>query len=155
MDNFSRGDERPLAWATPKLAVVALTAGSAVLAGAAVVTEADAAGRLLIGLAATAALVLAVLAAVQRPRLAVEGDELTVKTVRGVRGYHRTDVYSVRVVPYPRLGRRVPMLEMDVAAPGDDDRLLIFGRWDLGADPRAVFDVLDELGWVADERSER
>ena len=41
------------------------------------------------------------------------------------------------------------MLELDVRPPDeDDDRLIIFGRWDLGADPRDVFEVLDTYGLV-------
>ena len=148
MDNLSTGGhEAPQAWSTPVAAVVALGVGAAVLAAAAVATTGDPAGRTLIGLAALAALALAVVAAVQRPKLSVDGDVLRIRTLRGAREYGRDDVLSLRLVPYPRLGRRVPMLEMDVTD-GDDERLVIFGRWDLGSDPRTVFDTLELRGWV-------
>ncbi|WP_285186365.1 PH domain-containing protein [Rhodococcus sp. MEB041] len=145
MDNLSTGGrEAPQSWSTPLAAVAALGVGAAALAAAAVATTGDPAGRALIGLAALAALALA---AVQRPKLSVDGDVLRIRTLRGTRDHGRDDVLSLRLVPYPRLGRRVPMLEMDVTD-GDDERLVIFGRWDLGADPRAVFDTLELQGWV-------
>lgn len=148
MDNLSTGgDGSVAAWATPRVAVAALGVGAVALGVASVATSSDPAGRLLISLAAVAALSLALLAAVQRPKLSVDADVMTVKTLRGRRTYRRDDVITVRLVPYPRLGRRVPMLEMDVRD-GDDERLLIFGRWDLGEDPRAVFDTLELRGWV-------
>lgn len=148
MDNLSTGGGGAVAaWATPRVAVAALGVGAVALGVAAVATSSDPAGRLLISLAAVAALSLALLAAVQRPKLSVDADVMTVKTLRGRRTYRRDDVITVRLVPYPRLGRRVPMLEMDVRD-GDDERLLIFGRWDLGEDPRAVFDTLELRGWV-------
>ncbi|MGB3771617.1 MAG: PH domain-containing protein [Rhodococcus sp. (in: high G+C Gram-positive bacteria)] len=153
MDSSSTGGvESSLSWSTPVAAVAALGVGGVVLAGAAVVTGDDPAGRLLIGLAALAALMLAALAGVQRPKLTARTDVLAVKTLRGVREYGRDDVVGVRLVPYPRLGRRVPMLEMDVLDQGAE-RLLIFGRWDLGKDPREVFDALDVRGWVPSQWS--
>ncbi|GGF91177.1 hypothetical protein GCM10007304_01400 [Rhodococcoides trifolii] len=140
-------------WATPLPAVVFLAVGAVAMVGAAVFAASDAPGRFLIGLAALALAVLALLAGLQRPRLTLDGDELVVKTIRGVRSYNRADIERIRIVPYPRMGRRVPMLEIDIEAP--QERLLIFGRWDLGEDPRGVFDVLDARGFVPDEFSER
>jgi hypothetical protein len=136
-------------WATPIPAVIALGVGAVVMIGAAVLMSTDPPGRALIGLAALALAALAVLAGIQRPKLAVDGDEMIVRTLRGTRSYHRGDVERVRLVPYPRLGRRVPMLEIDVRTPIDaEERLLIFGRWDLGTDPRGVFDELVRRGFV-------
>ncbi|MGU3436316.1 PH domain-containing protein [Actinomycetes bacterium M1A6_2h] len=140
-------------WATPLSAVVFLAVGAVAMVGAAFFAGSDAAGRFLMGLAALALAVLALLAGVQRPRLTLDGDELVVKSLRGVRSYNRADIERVRIVPYPRMGRRVPMLEIDIEAP--EERLIIFGRWDLGEDPRGVFDVLDARGFVPDEFSER
>ncbi|NUP28311.1 MAG: PH domain-containing protein, partial [Nocardia sp.] len=40
-----------------------------------------------------------------------------------------------------RLGRKSPMLEIDVDHLGTE-RLLIFGRWDLGTSPEDVYDTL-------------
>ncbi len=60
-------------------------------------------------------------------------------------------VMRVRIVAYPRLGRRVPMLEIDVRDPRGDEQLLIFGRWDLGTDPRTVYDALAVRGLAPDQ----
>jgi hypothetical protein len=133
--------------------VVFLSVGAVAMVGAALFSGTDTAGRFMIGIAAVALAALALLAGLQRPRLLLDGDELVVKSLRGVRSYHRSDIDRVRIVPYPRMGRRVPMLEIDIEKP--EERLIIFGRWDLGEDPRGVFDVLDARGFVPDEFSER
>ncbi|MBY3795123.1 PH domain-containing protein [Rhodococcus fascians] len=137
-------------WATPAIAVGALVAGGIALAIGAVLASSDAAGTFLVGLAAVGTWVMAALAAAQRPRLAITPDgSLVMKRLTGTRTYSRADIVQIKVVRYPRLGRRVPMLELDVRSPDeDDDRLIIFGRWDLGADPRDVFEVLDTYGLV-------
>ena len=154
---MSTPEEPQLQWATPLPAIVAWAVGGGVMATVAALTSADPAGRFLIGLSAVALFALAALGGVQRPRLAVDGSELVVRTLRGSRSYHRTDIDRIRLVPYPRLGRRVPMLEIDIVVPElrhdgqDDERLLIFGRWDLGTDPRDVFDALTAQGFVPAE----
>lgn len=137
-------------WATPLPAVAALIAGGFALGIGAVVASIDAPGTFLVGLAALGTWVVAGLAAAQRPRLAIGRDgALVMKRLSGVRTYSRADVVRTKIVRYPRLGRRVPMLEIDLRPPGqDDDRLVIFGRWDLGAHPQDVFDALATYGFV-------
>ncbi|MGW4241267.1 PH domain-containing protein [Nocardia sp. NPDC004722] len=132
-----------LAWSTPMGALVVCGIGGVVLAGAAFLAT-DGPGRLLIGLAAAGLLFLTVMGLRQRPRLAVEPGDPVHVVVRGLAGpqrYTPEQVLRVRVVNYRRLGRRMPMLEMDVDHHGDE-KLLIFGRWDLGAHPEDVLEVL-------------
>ncbi|QBS42260.1 PH domain-containing protein [Nocardia sp. CS682] len=132
-----------LAWTTPTPALVAVTGGGIVLAVAAILSN-EAASRLLIGLAAAGLLVLAGLGFRQRPRLtAVAGTDprLVVRTLLGADEYTRDQIIRARVVDYRRLGRKMPMLEIDVDNDGTE-RLLIFGRWDLGARPDDVYDTL-------------
>lgn len=145
----------PTSWSTPAPALVATGVGGLAMAVAAAAVPADPAGRFLIGLAALGLFVVTALGAWQRPRLGIrDGNRgLVVQRLRGRIEVDRTDLSRVRIIRYPRLGRRVPMLEIDIRPPGtDDDRLLIFGRWDLGADPTDVFDELDARGLVPPDR---
>lgn len=138
-------------WSTPTAALTATGIGGVVMAGAALFLPADPAGRLLIGLAALGLLVVTALGLRQRPRLAIREDNsgIVVTRLRGRLDVARSELSRVRIVRYPRLGRRVPMLEIDIRPPGsDDDRLLIFGRWDLGTDPTTVFETLNSRGLV-------
>lgn len=125
------------------------------MATVAIALPADPAGRFLIGLAALGLLVVTALGLRQRPRLAVQDGNrgVTVQRLRGRLDVDRSELSRVRIVRYPRFGRRVPMLEIDVRPPGtDDDTLLIFGRWDLGADPTTVFESLNARGLVPPDR---
>ncbi len=132
-----------LAWSTPMAAVVICGIGGVVLAAAACLSN-DGPGRLLIGLAAAGLLFMTVVGLRQRPRLAVEPGNPVQVVVRGLAGAQRytpQQILRVRVVNYRRLGRKMPMLEMDVDHEGDE-KLMIFGRWDLGAHPEDVLEVL-------------
>lgn len=141
-------DDAPrLSWSTPYAAVIGLGAGAAVLLAVALLGDSDAAGRLLMGAAAVAAAFLALVGARARPRLAIDGGALVISSLRGSRRYTREHIDRVRVVPYARLGRRTPMIEIDTVVDGHE-RLIILGRWDLGADPRDVFDALTVHGFT-------
>ncbi|WP_280400638.1 PH domain-containing protein [Nocardia carnea] len=132
-----------LAWTTPLPALIAVAVGGVILAVAAVVT-AEAAGTLLLGVAALAMLALAALGVRQRPRLSVIPGERPLLVLRGLTGvteYTRDQILRARVVGYRRLGRKTPMLEIDVDHLGTE-RLLIFGRWDLGTSPEEVYETL-------------
>jgi autonomous glycyl radical cofactor GrcA len=124
-------------------ALVAAGVGGIALAVCAVAIPTDPAGRLLIGIAAIGLVVIAWLGMTQRPRLAViDGDKLSVKQIRRTTVYDRAAVVRARIVKYPRLGRRVPMLEIDVETLDEPERLLVFGRWDLGTHPEDVLAAL-------------
>ncbi|WP_405159728.1 PH domain-containing protein [Nocardia sp. NBC_01499] len=132
-----------LAWTTPAPALIAVTGGGIVLAVAAILSN-EAASRLLIGLAAVGLLVLAGLGFRQRPRLTVvpgADPRMVVRNLLGADEYSRDQIIRARVVDYRRLGRKMPMLEIDVDHDGSE-RLLIFGRWDLGVRPDDVYDTL-------------
>ncbi|BAW03295.1 PH domain-containing protein [Nocardia seriolae] len=132
-----------LSWSTPPAALTICGIGGLVLAGATFLSN-DGPGRLLIGLAALGLLFLTGVGLRQRPRLAIEPGNPVHVVVRGLAGAQRytpQQILRVRVVNYRRLGRRMPMLEMDVDHDGDE-RLIIFGRWDLGAHPEDVLEVL-------------
>ncbi|MDH6282360.1 PH domain-containing protein [Prescottella agglutinans] len=147
--------EPSLEWSTPLGAVVALAAGGVVMIAAALLLGLDAPGRFLAAIAAVALFVLAGLGARQRPKLAIVqaggAASIVATRVRGRRVYGRDDIARIRIVRYPRLGRRVPMLEIDALDPDGTERLLIFGRWDLGEDPTVVFDALSVHGLVPEE----
>ncbi|WP_328389702.1 PH domain-containing protein [Nocardia sp. NBC_00416] len=137
------GAETRLAWTTPLPALIAAAGGGVVLAVGAVLI-ADAPGKILLGLAAVTLLGLAALGLRQRPRLSVipgESPLLVLRTLTGVTEYTRDQILRARVVGYRRLGRKSPMLEIDVDHLGSE-RLLIFGRWDLGTNPEDVYDTL-------------
>ncbi len=144
-----------LEWATPLGAVVALAVGGVAMIAAALLLGIDAPGRFLASVAAFAMFVLAGLGARQRPKLAIvrvgAAPAIAATRVRGRRVYRRDDIARIRIVQYPRLGRRVPMLEIDALDPDGAERLLIFGRWDLGEDPTVVFDALSVHGLVPAE----
>lgn len=144
-----------LRWSTPPTAIAALVLGGGALTVAAVAFTTEPAGRFLVGAAALLVLATAALAARQRPRLEVLGDGsgLACTRVTGRQVFPRAALMRVRIVEYPRFGRRVPMLEIDAHDPHSGaERLLIFGRWDLGADPRDVYDALALRDLAPDQR---
>lgn len=55
-----------------------------------------------------------------------------------------SDVASVRITEFRRIGRKTRLLELDTA----DDQLLVFTRWDLGTDPIDVLDALTDAGYA-------
>jgi hypothetical protein len=132
-----------LQWSTPPLALAASGVGGIALAAAAMLSD-DAPSRLLVGVAAVLLLALAALGLRQRPRLTIvpgERPELIVRGLLGATHYPPEKIVRARVVSFRRLGRTVPNLELDVDHRGED-RLLIFGRWDLGTHPQDVLDAL-------------
>ncbi|MEV5647967.1 PH domain-containing protein [Nocardia sp. NPDC052254] len=132
------------------MVVVAL--GGVAFAVAAVVA-ADAPSRLLIGLAAALLLCLAALGLRQRPRLSVipgEPAQLVIRGLLGPVGYRPDQILRARVTNFRRLGRSVPNLELDVDHKGEE-RLLVFGRWDVGTHPQDVLDVMTVHGLVPAE----
>lgn len=148
-------EQGKLEWATPTGVVVALAIGGIFLAGASFLIANEPAGRALVAVAALVMLASATSGAVQRPRLAAypTGPDagITVRKLTGHRTFRRSELTRVRIIRYPRLGRRVPMLEIDVTDAQNVDRLLIFGRWDLGTNPQEVFDALAAHGLVPAE----
>ncbi|MDR7167722.1 hypothetical protein J2W56_001441 [Nocardia kruczakiae] len=141
-----------LEWSTPAPALAAVTLGGVALAVAAAFAS-DAPSRLLIGLAAALLLCLAGLGFRQRPRLTVipgKPARLVIRGLLGPVGYGPDQILRARVVGFRRLGRSIPNLELDVDHKGEE-RLVIFGRWDLGTHPQDVLDVMSVHGLVPAE----
>ncbi|NBH10401.1 PH domain-containing protein [Amycolatopsis sp. SID8362] len=107
-----------------------------------VVTDAligDRGGLVLFALAAVAVGAFAAHATLVRPRLAADAEGLVARTLGGEHrlpwGQTRTRLRTTR-----RLGRDGVTLEVE-----HDEQLYVFGRLDLGEDPRDVLDVLSTL----------
>jgi hypothetical protein len=135
-------------WATPAaLVTVAWLAAAGALVWC-LGAGPDPAGRVLFGVAAVVCTLAALYGTAARPRLVADR-----RGVR-IRGLTRTavgdwaHVDSVRVVVVKRFGRPVPSLELEVRDDGQPDagpRLYVFGRLDLGDDPREVAETLRRL----------
>ena len=105
----------------------------------------DGAGRLIAGVATVGLVAAALFGSIARPRLAVDDQGVAVRSLTGVRSWPWRQVRRVRVVRHRRLGRDIPMLELDVldatdpTRPGEAvERLIVLGRLDLNADPDDV-----------------
>lgn len=101
-------------------------------------TTGDRAGLLLAAVAAAGLGLAAVYGTRARPRLRVDASGVTVTGLAGPRHHPWTRVTGVRVLPVRRLGRTASLLEIDVVEPDGPERLLVFGRLDLDADPEDV-----------------
>ena len=148
MDNFTVSDDHcsVCQWSpAPALVTAAWFGALAAAAWLAVLWSdgADAPGRLI---AAVTTLVLAgwaLFGTRARPRLRADPDGLTVRGIGAARHYPWPLVQDVRLVRVRRLGRDTSMLEIDTTRADGSERLLVFGRLDLAADPE---DVVLELG---------
>ncbi len=130
------------AWST-SVAAVAAAGASAVVAVVLAVLTPDAAGRLLLSLAALGLGAAATLAALVRPRLRADADGLRIRRALGVTALTWGELGELSVVRTRRLGRDVPVLEINGA--GVDGVLLVLTRLDLGAEPDDVLTRLHQL----------
>ena len=119
-----------------------LAVGAAVLCTALWWTGSDPAGGLLAGIAALGAGVAAVFGTRARPRLRADPDGLTVGGLVRPRHHPWPFVTDVRVLRTRRLGRESSLLEVDTVAADGTERLLVFGRLDLGDDPVDVAEAV-------------
>lgn len=142
-DPESAGDAHELparSWSTPTgLVVVAwlCTAAAASWLIMMLVTHSDPTGSLLAAVATLGLLVASVWSSRARPRLAVSPDGIDVRGLLHHRTYPWPTVTDIRVIQARRLGRETYLLGVDVRDDTalDGERLLVFGRLDLGADP--------------------
>ncbi|MEC3974554.1 PH domain-containing protein [Amycolatopsis sp. H20-H5] len=135
MDNY------PATW-SPRPALVVLAGVIAVVLLAGTVLDAvsgDRAGAVLFGLATVAVGAYAAHSALVRPRLAADVEGLRARTVGGTLQLAWAGT-RIRLRTTRRLGRDTETLEVE-----SGDHLLVFGRLDLGEDPRDVLDVLSAL----------
>ncbi len=152
------------AWASPKAFAYALVGGGIALIAAAFATGTEPAGLVLIVVAALLLIGVGASAALVRPRLSLVNLDgtvtVTVRTIFGATTYAAADVERVRVLMFRRIGRSVGHLELEFnPEPGNrasvddeheelsDTRIVVFSRWDLGADIHEVADALASAGF--------
>ena len=114
------------------------------IAVAAVTAVTDAPGRVLAGIAGAGLLLFATLSWRARPKLAITNSGLVIRGWFGTHTLRRDDLKLIRITEFRRLARKVRLLEIDTV----DDKLLVLTRWDLGADPLDVLDVLTAAGYA-------
>jgi hypothetical protein len=131
-------------WAPPTFGIAACGISGLILAIAAVTLITDPPGRILVGVAAVGLLVFASMSWRARPKLAIRDAGLVTRGWFGTNLLQRRDIKLIRITEFRRLARKVRLLEIDTV----DDRLLVFTRWDLGADPLDVLDALTAAGYA-------
>lgn len=99
---------------------------------------ADPAGQLIAGIATAGLALAAAFGSRARPRLRADADGLTVGGLLRPRHHPWPLVQSVRVLRVRRWGRETSLLEVDTVNAAGDERLLLFGRLELAADPEDV-----------------
>ena len=98
---------------------------------------------LLLAAVATVGLALAALYGTRaRPRLVADADGVTVGGLAGRHHLPWSQVSAVRAQAVRRWGRDSVMLEMDVVDADGTERMLVFGRLDLGDDPEDVAEAV-------------
>jgi hypothetical protein len=117
----------------PDRRLTALTGTLALIAMAAAVLASDPAGRLLLAGAALVLLAYTVTDLIYWPRLTVSADGLLVRTPATRGRIPWSEVEAVRADTRQRAGLRTVTLEIDAG-----DRLVVFSRRALGADPAEV-----------------
>lgn len=134
-------DNSSVSWA-PAPAVLAaewLITALAAVATIATAVGGDPRGAVLFGVVALVACAFALHATLVRPRLSADSRGIRAKSLTGSVllpwGITRVRLRSTR-----RLGRDGVTLEIEA-----EDKLFVFGRMDLGEDPRDVLDVLSAL----------
>ncbi|MFW0793158.1 PH domain-containing protein [Gordonia sp. CPCC 205515] len=161
MDNSLNSSPRA-SWATPRPAAFTLVGGGVLLFVAAFFAASDPAGLVLMGVAALLLFGVGIVALTMRPRLAVtQQGELIVRSLTGRRVYPRDRIDRIRLLELRRIGRRAGQLQIDVLrddAPAttpdalrEDTRLIVFSRWDLGADVGEVADELRRAGFDVED----
>jgi Bacterial PH domain len=104
----------------------------------------DPPGRLLLGVAGAGLILFAGGTWRARPKLAITADGLQVGGWIRPAHLQRPDIKIIRITEFRRIGRKMRLLEIDA----NDGRLFVFSRWDLGADPLDVLDVLTARGYA-------
>ena len=128
-------------WApAPRLVVLAWLVTVAAAAWTAVAWQngADPAGGLIAAVATVGAGLAALFGTRARPRLRADADGITVSSLLSRRHHPWPLVQGVRVLRVRRLGRESSLLELDTVAADGTERLYVFGRLDLAADPEDV-----------------
>jgi hypothetical protein len=131
-------------WAPPTAGIAGCGVAGVVMAISCVTLITDVPGRLLSGIAAAGLILFASATWRARPKLAMTAGGLLVRGWWRTQLLERSDVTTIRIAEFRRIGRTMRLLEINAT----DDRLLIFSRWDLGTDPLEVLDMLTASGYA-------
>jgi hypothetical protein len=131
-------------WAPPTAGIAGCGVAGVVMATSCVTLITDVPGRLLSGIAAAGLILFASATWRARPKLAMTAGGLLVRGWWRTQLLERSDVTTIRIAEFRRIGRTMRLLEINAT----DDRLLIFSRWDLGTDPLEVLDMLTASGYA-------
>jgi hypothetical protein len=122
-----------------------VTAGAAVWAVTTWLAAGDPAGGLIATVATLGVGLGALFGTRARPRLRADADGVTVGGLLRHRHHPWPLVQGVRVLRVRRLGRETSLLELDTVTADGDERLYVFGRLDLAADPEDVAPALTSV----------
>lgn len=137
-------------WATPIPAGVALIGVGAAFAVAAAASYTERPAMILFAIAAAVVIASGAVALLRRPRLSLAaGPVLTVGTLRGRFDLGPDDIESIELLATRRLAFRARQLLVETT----EHRLMVFGQWDLGANPAAVAEELVAAGFVVKDRT--
>ena len=132
-------------WSPAPALVTALwitAAVAAVWTAALWATGADAPGLLIATVTTSGLAAGAVWTTRARPRLQADPDGVTVRGYGAPQHHPWPLVQDVRIVRTRRLGRETALLEIDTTRADGTERLLLFGRLELAADPEDVLPAL-------------
>lgn len=125
--------------------------GAQILIGAGLVavglSQQDPLALLLTGLAALFLIPAGVSQLLRRPRLEVVDGQLAIKKIGRVVFLPRSEVMEVRALGVARWGARQHLMRLEYRDAQGREQLDVFGRLDLGTDPREVVDTLHRLGF--------
>ena len=129
---------------------IALIGVGIALAVGAWASYADRAAMLILAIAAAGCAILGLMGLLRRPRLTLgPGPELRAATMRGPLSLVPAETESIELLGTRRLAFRSEQLLIEAT----EGRLLVFGRWDLGENPRRVFEALADAGFPVSDRT--
>ncbi|ORV62924.1 PH domain-containing protein [Mycobacterium europaeum] len=131
-------------WEPSAAGIAGCGAAGVLMAIASVTVVTDVPGRILAGIAAAGLILFAGATWRARPKLAMTPDGLVLRGWFRTQVLRRSDIKIIRITEFRRYGRKVRLLEVEDA----DDGLVLFSRWDLGADPLEVLDALTAAGYA-------
>ncbi len=131
-------------WEPRAAGVAGCGAAGILMAIASVIVVTDPPGRIVTGIAAVGLILFASLTWRARPKLAITPDGLTLRGWFRTQVLQRSDIKMIRIIEFPRYGRKVRMLEVESAK----GALVLFSRWDLGTEPLKVLDALTAAGYA-------
>jgi hypothetical protein len=131
-------------WAPPTAGIAGCGAAGVLMAIASVTVVTDPPGRILAGVAAAGLILFAGMTWRARPKLAIAPEGLVLRGWFRKQVLQHSDVKIIRITEFRRHGRTVRLLEVETVNGG----LVIFSRWDLGANPLDVLDALTAAGYA-------